>query len=186
MAHANHQPLAEGGGGHAPAENEYLVTPPGSGHEHTDTNVGIIVKFGMWLAISAIVIHIGLGFLFGLFVTQSEETAVEFPLAGQEHRLPAAPALQQFPENEFHDFRGREDAVLRQYGWVNKETGVVRMPIEQAMRLAVERGLPVRAAQEPPPAQPAAQPQPDIAPRQRPGLMPADSSAGRTMERRRQ
>lgn len=183
MAHAH--PPSHGGGGHASAEHEYLVTPPGSGHEHTDANVWIIVKFGIWLAISAIVIHVGLGFLFGLFVKQSEETAVEFPLAGQEHRLPAAPRLQRFPENEFHEFRLREEAVLHQYGWVNKETGVVRMPIEQAMRLAVERGLPVRPAPEQAAPQPA-QPQPDSAPRQMPGLMPADSSAGRTMETRRQ
>ena len=196
MAHAKHPPSpsgygeagvpAGGGGGHASAEDEYLVTPPGSGHEHTDTNVGIIVKFGMWLAISAIVIHIGLGLLFVVFVKQSEETVVEFPLAGQEHRLPAAPTLQQFPENEFHDFRGREDAVLHQYGWVNKETGAVRMPIEEAMRLTVERGLPVRAPQQTPEPQPGAQTPPDAAPRQVPGLMPADSSAGRTVERRRQ
>ena len=197
MAHAKHPPSPKGyveagvsaGGGHASADDEYLATPPGSGHEHTDTNVGIIVKFGLWLAISAIVIHIGLGFLFGLFVRQSEETVVEFPLAGQEHRLPAAPTLQQFPENEFHDFRVREDAVLHQYGWVNKETGAVRMPIEEAMRLTVERGLPVRApaSAEATAGKPAAdQTQPDAAPRQVPGLMPADSSAGRTMERRRQ
>jgi hypothetical protein len=179
---------AHGAGAHASAEDEYLGTPPGSGHEHTDANVWIIVRFGLWLVISAIVIHVGLGFLFALFVRQSEETVVEFPLAGQEHRLPAAPRLQQFPENEFHDFRLREEAVLHQYGWVNKDTGVVRMPIEQAMRLAVERGLPARAAQPPAPApaQPAAEPTVEAAPRQMPGLMPADSSAGRTMERRRQ
>jgi hypothetical protein len=179
-------PAAHGAAAHASAEHEYLATPPGSGHEHTDASVWIIVKFGLWLAISAMVIHVGLGFLFALFVKQSEETVVEFPLAGQEHRLPAAPRLQQFPENEFHDFRIREEAVLHQYGWVNKETGVVRMPIDQAMRLAVERGLPARAAQAPVPAQPAAEPPAEAAPRQMPGLMPADSSAGRTMERRRQ
>ena len=181
---------------HASAENEYLVTPPGSGHEHTDANVWIIVKFGLWLAISSVVISAGMGLLFGVFVKQSEETVVEFPLAGQEHRLPAGARLQQFPENEFHAFRLGEEEVLHQYEWVNKETGAVRMPIEQAMRLAVERGLPARAAQESSTsaaatadkatAQPAAQPQPDAAPRQVPGLMPADSSAGRTMERRRQ
>ena len=171
---------------HASAEHEYLVTPPGSGHEHTDANVWIIVKFGLWLVISAIVIHVGLGFLFALFVKQSEETVVEFPLAGQEHRLPAAPRLQQFPENEFHEFRGREEAVLHQYGWVNKETGVVRMPIDQAMRLAVERGLPARAAQASAPPQPAGDAAAENAPAQLPGLMPADSSAGRTMEKRRQ
>ena len=177
---------AGGAAAHTSAEDEYLVTPPGSGHEHTDTNVWVIVKFGLWLAISAIVIHLGLGVLFGVFYTRSQETIREFPLASQEHRLPASPRLQQFPENEFHDYRLREQAVLEQYGWVNKETGVVRMPIAEAMRRAVERGLPVRAAQSPAPADPAGQAPPLSAPRQTPGLMPSDSSAGRTMERRRQ
>ena len=82
-----------------------------------------------------------------------------------------------------YQFRQHENAVLDQYGWVNKETGVVRLPIADAMKLAVERGLPVRAQQ------PAAAPDQSAAPApapQAPGLMPADSSAGRTSERRRQ
>ena len=185
MAHAHHPPShglgTAGASGHASAEDEYLVTPPGSGHEHTDASVWIIVKFGLWLAISAIVIHIGLGFLYGLFVKQSEESTPQFPLAvGQQQRLPAAPRLQQFPENEFYDFRLREEAVLKNYGWVSKEAGVVRIPIDEAMRRAVASGLPARSQQPPDQAQPGT-----TAPLA-PGLMPADSSSGRTMERRRQ
>ena len=188
MAHAPPPSHAHAGAGaHGSAEDEYLVAPPGTGHEHSDANVWVIVKFGLWLAISAIVISGGMGLLFGLFVKQSEETVKEFPLAaGQEHRLPAAPRLQQFPENEFVEFRLKETAVLDQYGWVNKESGVVRMPIAEAMRRAVEGGLPVRAPQETTPVEPAGQAPAQEAPRQTPGLMPADSSSGRTMERRRQ
>ena len=37
-----------------------------------------------------------------------------------------------------------EERVLEGYGWVNKEAGIVRIPIEEAMRLTVERGLPSR------------------------------------------
>lgn len=171
--------------GHASAEDEYLAAPPGSGHEHTDASVGIIVKFGLWLAISAVVISAGMYLLFALFVTQSEETTPEFPLAvGQEHRLPAAPRLQQFPVNEHYEFRQQEDAVLQKYGWVDKETGVVRMPIADAMKLAVERGLPVRAQPPAAAADQAAAPAQQQSVPQAPGLMPADSSAGRTMERR--
>ena len=187
---AHHPPSHESvgaadAGHHASAEDEYLVTPPHSGHEHSDANVWIIVKFGLWLAISALVIHVGLGFLFGLFVKQREETTQEFPLAvGQEQRLPTAPRLQRFPVNEFYDFRQREDAILKNYGWVNKETGVVRMPITEAMKRVVESGLPVRAQQPAAPAEPSAVQAPQQT--QTPGLMPADSSAGRTMERRRQ
>lgn len=188
MAHGHqpHTPLpaAPGPGHHASAEDEYLFQPHAAGHEHSDANVWIIIKFGLWLAISAIVVSGAMGLLFGLFVERSEETNPEFPLAvGQEHRLPAPPRLQRFPVTEMYQFRLHEEAVLDQYGWVNKETGVVRLPIADAMKLAVERGLPARAQQ------PAAAPDQAAAPApapQAPGLMPADSSAGRTMERRRQ
>jgi hypothetical protein len=187
MAHGpSYQPLpsAHGPGHHPSAEDEYLVQPPESAHEHSDANVWIIVKFGLWLAISAIVIHIGLGFLFALFVKQSEETNPQFPLAvGQEQRLPAPPRLQQFPGNEFVDFRTHEDAILHEYGYVNKDAGVVRMPIAEAMRKVVESGLPARAQTAGTPNQPAGEATQQT---QTLGLMPADSSAGRTMERRRQ
>jgi hypothetical protein len=55
------------------------------------------------------------------------------------------------------------------------------------MRVAVERGLPARAPQPiTAPDQAVGQTQQGTAPQQTPGLMPADSSSGRTMERRRQ
>ena len=82
MAHQHHEPpahhhIGEGGvAGHASADDEYLYTPPGAGYEHTDASVWIIVKFGLWLVVSAIVIHIGLWFTFELMV-QWRETPVK-------------------------------------------------------------------------------------------------------------
>jgi hypothetical protein len=175
-------PAAPPAGHHPSAEDEYLFQPPGAAHEHSDANVWIIVKFGLWLVISAIVISAGMGLLFGLFVKQSEETNPQFPLAvGKDERLPAGPRLQQVPANEFVDFRTHEEAVLKNCGWVNKEAGVVRMPIEEAMRRAVASGLPTRAQQPASANLPA-----DATAATPPGMMPADSSAGRTLERRRQ
>ena len=43
------------------ADDEYLETPPGSTYEHTDATVGIIVKFLFWIAVMAVVVHLGLG-----------------------------------------------------------------------------------------------------------------------------
>jgi len=40
--------------------------------------------------------------------------------------------------------RGREDGLLNSYGWVDEKAGTVRIPIERAMDLLVQRGLPVR------------------------------------------
>jgi hypothetical protein len=84
-----------------------------------------------------------------------------------------APRLQQSPPNELYQFRLGEEELLHQYGWMNKNEGLVHIPVEAAMRALVQRGLPARA-------QDAAQPA------EAPGMMPSDSSSGRVMERRRQ
>jgi hypothetical protein len=160
--------------GHASPDAEYLETPPGSTYERTDASVGVIVKFLFWLAISAVVIHIGLGLIYAMLIDRALETGDQrYPLAAtQGERLPPTPRLQQFPQNELYDFRRGEQEFLEGYGWMNKEAGIVHIPIEDAMRLTVERGLTSR-----PPA--------DGQALETPGMMPSDASSGRTMERRR-
>ena len=174
----HHEPVpttAPPGMSHDSADYEYAFTPEGAGYEHTDANVWVLVKFALWLVISAVIIHIGLWLAFELFVKQRElKTEAEFPLAvtATEPRLPAAPRLQRQPANEAYEFRLlKEDAALRGYSWVDKNAGTVRIPIEDAMRLTVERGLPSRAVD------PAA-PEPV-----NPGPIAADANGGRTMER---
>lgn len=161
---------------HATADDQYLNTTEGAGHEHTDANVWMIVQFAIWLIVSAIVVHIGMWFMFRVFVTQREAAQnPEFPLAtGQEHRLPAGPRLQRFPANEIFEFRSNENEQLNSYGWIDRNAGTVHIPISEAMRLTLEHGLPSRPQTAPPPG--------DVAP----GMMPQDSSSGRTLERRRQ
>lgn len=158
---------------HVSAEDEYRETPPGAGYEHTDASVWIIVKFAIWLLVSALVVHGVVWLMFVLFVGQRQATTEpEFPLAvgATQPRLPAEPRLQRSPANEIYEFRQKEHTVLHGYAWVDKNAGTVRIPIDEAMRLTVERGLPSRAD----------------APAVDPGLMPQDSSGGRTTERRRQ
>jgi hypothetical protein len=161
---------------HASADDEYLNTTAGSGHEHTDANVWMIVQFAIWLLGSAVVVHLLMWLMFVMFVRAREPvTPPEFPLAaGQEQRLPAGPRLQRFPANEMLEFRQRENSELNGYGWVDRNAGTVHIPIAEAMRLTVERGLPSRA-----------QAPPDTEPRGDAPVMPSDSSSGRTMERRR-
>jgi hypothetical protein len=55
---------------------------------------------------------------------------------------PPAPRLQY---NEFADLaalRRVEQDRLETYGWVDRDHGVVHIPIEQAMRLTAQRGVP--------------------------------------------
>jgi hypothetical protein len=167
-AHAPQAPPVLHGG----ADDEYAYTPEGSSYEHTDANVWVIAKFGVWLAITAVIVHVGIWVLWATLVKQAEVTREpQYPLATQP-QLPPEPRLQQFPANEIDDFRRSEDTRLNSYGYVNKDAGVVHIPIADAMRLTVERGLPSRTG--------------DASPSAHPGEMASDASAGRVMERRRQ
>jgi len=158
------------------ADAQYFETPPGAGYEHTDASVGTIVKFGIWLLVSTVIVHVGVGLAFLLMIKQASVPTAppRFPLAvGREPALPAEPRLQQYPARDLTVFRSQEEGELHGYGWVNRDASIVHMPIEDAMRTVLERGLPSR----------------ELAPGEAvamPGLSPSDSSSGRVMERRRQ
>jgi hypothetical protein len=52
------------------------------------------------------------------------------------------PYLQTREPLGLERFRAGEDAILNNYGWVDKNNGVVRIPIERAKELLLERGIP--------------------------------------------
>jgi len=170
MEHVHHDAV-----GQTSADDQYLETPSGAGYEHTDASVWIVAKFMFWLAVAAVIIHIGLALLFNLFAEQRVERApARYPLAqGEGQRVPPEPRLQRFPREDILNFRTGEEAVLQRYGWTDRNAGAVHIPIQDAMRLVLERKL---LTSRPQPAEPT----------QAPDMTPADSSAGRTMERRRQ
>lgn len=159
--------------GRSSADDQYLETPAGAGYEHTDASVFIVVKFLMWLGVAAVIIHVGLWLLFdALSARRVERTEPRFPLAVQEApKLPPEPRLQQFPRADIMNLRISEDDRLRAYGWVDKQGQIVQIPIQDAMRIMLERKMLT------------SRPQQEVG--SDPGLIPADSSSGRTMERRR-
>jgi hypothetical protein len=55
-------------------------------------------------------------------------------------RFPA-PRLQMTPQKELGEFRAQEDRILGEYGWEDKEKGLVRVPIEEGIRrFLIEEG----------------------------------------------
>jgi hypothetical protein len=131
-----HQPHAQ----HPAGEN------PAVTHEETDVNIRAILGFAVALIAVAIVVHVLVWVLFRFFEARAaRQTTVEYPLAiQQENRLPPEPRLQTNPREDLRELRESEEQVLTTYGWVDRNAGVVRIPIEQAMKLAIERGLPTR------------------------------------------
>ncbi|HEY1795939.1 MAG TPA: hypothetical protein VGG57_07450 [Stellaceae bacterium] len=55
--------------------------------------------------------------------------------------LTAQPRLEIDPATDLAAFRAQQQGELAHYGWVDREHGVVRIPIEQAMRDIAKAGI---------------------------------------------
>ena len=63
------------------------------------------------------------------------------------------PRLEEDERGQLDDVRIKEENTLNSYGWVDEAGGVVHIPIQRAMQLVVEQGLPVRSSNLAAPAQ---------------------------------
>ncbi len=125
-------------------------------HEESDVDSRAIFRFGLWLVVVMVGVYAAVWLIFGAFDRREASGSVsDFPLAVERSVLPPQPRLQIEPRLELRALQQRDEALLNSYGWADREAGLVRIPIAEAMRLTVERGLPVRAASpasEPPAA----------------------------------
>jgi hypothetical protein len=56
--------------------------------------------------------------------------------------LPPEPRLQVSPQADMDAMRAREHELLHSYGWVDREKGVARIPIDRAMEIMAEGDAP--------------------------------------------
>ena len=120
-----------------------------AGHETSDAEIGPLIRFAIFLAVlTAFVAALVVGLYKYLDAREVAEKAGHYPLAvGVLRPLPPPPRLQTYPFDDIKELRKNENKVLEHYTWVDKNAGVVRIPIERAMEVIAEKGLPYR--QEP-------------------------------------
>jgi hypothetical protein len=114
--------------------------------EKEDVNEVSTFWFGFAILVVMVVTAIVAKPLYDFLVER--QTAAQTPAAYVADSDPSAleppgPRLQVHPELDLATFRAGEDAVLTSYAWVDKEKGIARIPVAEAMRLVAERGLPV-------------------------------------------
>ncbi|HEX4347438.1 MAG TPA: hypothetical protein VHZ73_07685 [Vicinamibacterales bacterium] len=114
--------------------------------QQDNVNARAVALFAMGLTAVGLVVYLAVWGLFGfLNGREAANNSREYPLAAeQEQRLPPEPRLQTNPRGDLRELRDQEDDLLTKYRWVDKSAGVVRVPIDRAMQLTLERGLPAR------------------------------------------
>ena len=136
-------------------------SPNRSGHgdyERRDIGVRTVLYFFAGLAAAAILIHLLLAGLYGYL--DKRVKAHEPPVNPLVSNVPADtrnvppkypdtafpdPRLERDERSQLNDIRLAEEQKLNTYDWVDQKAGTVRIPIERAMDLLAQRGLPVHS-----------------------------------------
>jgi len=133
-------------GAHAPEAHPSVDELKKLGYEGRDVAIPTLRKWLRNLFLFIVVMFAMSYGVYKFFVPQGAEQVIGgFPQAVIERR-PPEPILQAHPKRDMYLFRREEEEVLRGYGWVDPNRGVVRIPIERAIDLTAERGLPTPRA----------------------------------------
>jgi hypothetical protein len=173
----SHKEELPGGGGrlpeHIPGGREPEAVDVSAGYETSDVRItGIIVflvALGVFVVVTALLCY-GIGAAINAHLNKEDgptnrwSKTVDIRSLGD---MPSAPAMQNkvaeltqsFPTPRLQtdngnmdvvDLHQRENLLLDHYSWVNEKEGKVRIPIERAMELLAQQGLPVAPAAQMP------------------------------------
>jgi hypothetical protein len=135
------------------------IVNPETHHERSDVNVRALLWFAAIFIVFAVVTHLVLWVMFKQFASMARH-ATTTPLTAiarpADASVPQNPRLQPFPMKaqrtgqmmppntttpvvDMEEMHATEDQLLNNPGWVDKQKGIVRLPIDVAKQLAVQR-----------------------------------------------
>jgi hypothetical protein len=112
------------------------------GHERSDVRIRPLGIFLGVLVVSMLLVGFVVQWMFGVLARiAAEGDPIRHPLAESDRRTPG-PLLQVSPRQDLEVMRAGEQEELATAGWINREQGIARMPIDRAIELTADRGLP--------------------------------------------
>jgi hypothetical protein len=142
--------------------NKHPSTGHGVAAEPDQIPVGLVVGFGVVLTAAAVGAALLMVVLFWhddrSAQKRDEQLVSEAGLQRKGPGLPPLPRLQVYPVRHWTDFQSVERERLDSYGWLDRSSGAVHIPIDRAIELIAERGV------APLPAGPMAAPAPVATP----------------------
>lgn len=129
-------------------------------YEKSDATVRPLYQFLFWISVITILTAIFAFVVLRALESWRDQASTRPSMAQpQNAQVPPAPRLQIREPLDLAKFRAEEAAILNSYGVVDAEKGIYRIPIAEAMKLTLARGLPMAGAPAPTVA-PASSPEP--------------------------
>ena len=110
-----------------------------NGYEKKDVDFSIVAMFLGALLVMMLLVGVA-----ARVVYRMASSPQALKAGGSGIPLPPEPRLQANPTGSYKAFRAKEENLLTHYGWADRSKGIVRIPIDRAIDLVLERGLPAR------------------------------------------
>ena len=111
-----------------------------------ELNIASVIWVTVGIAVVTVLGFLGAWWIYRMLITEDVATTPPPPpvvaAAGDERRLPQGPLLQASPEAEMIEMLAELDKRINGYGWVDEGQQIVHIPIEKAIDLVLETGLP--------------------------------------------
>jgi hypothetical protein len=112
------------------------------GHERKDADVIALFMVGALLCLGGIIVILSCWALIHVLTLRQNAREKAAVAATQQGWKFPAPNLVVEPGSDFQPLRSAQEKELNSYGWIDRKSETVRIPIDRAMQLLVERGLP--------------------------------------------
>jgi len=116
--------------------------PPSPGYETSDVDANGVLGFMACLLLTLALTLFATWQLFRYFSVANRGPASASSFAGVR-QLPPAPELEVHPREDLLETQAGQQQELETYSWEDRSAGTVRIPIERAMDLLLQKGLPV-------------------------------------------
>jgi hypothetical protein len=111
-------------------------------HEESDVAIRPLATFLVALVVGLAVVALLTAWMFGAFLATTNTAEDAVPVVTPPEESFTAPELQVSPRRDLQLFRAREARVLSSTEWIDREQGIVRIPVERAIKIVAERGFP--------------------------------------------
>jgi hypothetical protein len=115
-----------------------------AGHEENTVELKPIIIFAVVMVVVTIFSFAAMGFLLDFLRLNQQKTDVPLSSLANPNQMPPAPRLQVSPAQDLKQMRQTVDAVVNSYHWIDKDAGIVSIPIDRAIQILAEKGLPAR------------------------------------------
>jgi hypothetical protein len=115
------------------------------GHESSDVPVKPLLLSLAAFAAGCLIAMWVMRAMFRSFDASARSRDVPGHVLAEEHQIPPPPKLEANPTAENEESAVAERKLLDTYGWIDRDAGIVRVPVERALELVLQEGLPARA-----------------------------------------